>query len=89
VQGNINDIIRKDDKGIVLRSHKSMREDYIEARRFQVWWNHLASEGSASLAPGDPNNPHRWRSRIVGAILGKCLPSRIRIVGTSDIELIV
>ena len=87
-QGLINDIINVGENGIIVRSHRTLREDYIEASRFQTWWNHLVSKGSARLAPGAPNNPHRWRSRIVGAIMGTCLPNRIRVVGTGAIELV-
>ena len=63
-----NDILRVGEDGIVVRSERTGRADFIEARRFRVWWDHLQVCGSASLMPGDANNPHRWRSRLVGAI---------------------
>src|SRR5947209_817160 len=69
-----NDIIRVGENGIVVRSERTNRNDFIEARRFRVWWDHLQESGSASLIPGGENNPHRWRSRLVGAIWARCLP---------------
>jgi hypothetical protein len=72
-----NDIIRVGEDGIVVRSERTGRDDFIEARRIQVWWDHLQAEGSASLIPGGANNPHPWRSRLVGAIWARCLPHRV------------
>ena len=86
-QGVINDILSVNQNGFVVRSHRTDREDYIEEHRFRVWWEHLSTVGSASLVPGSDNNPHRWRSRIVGAILATCLPDRIRIIDHNTIEL--
>lgn len=87
-QGVINDILQVDMKGILLRSHRSNNEDFIDAKRFETWWNHLKDKKSASLTPGDPENPNPWRSRIVGAIIAACLPKKIRIIGSNIIELI-
>ena len=83
-----NDMIEISEEGITVRSHRTYREDFIEARRFRIWWNHLISKGSASIKPGDANNPHPWRSRIVGAIFAHCLPDRIRVVDNNCIEFI-
>jgi len=77
VQEVVNDIIRVGPDGIVVRSHRTSREDPIEASRFRVWWEQLQREGFASLIPGGDNNPHRWRSRVVGAIWARCLPRQI------------
>jgi hypothetical protein len=88
VQGVINDLLSIDEQGILVRSHRTQHEDFIEARRFAVWWDHLTAHGSASLHPGDPNNPHRWRSRIVGAMLLTGLPNRLRLVHGDTIELL-
>ncbi len=87
VQGVINDLLEIDEGGILVRSHRTNREDYIEAGRFRTWWEHLTIHGSASLHPGDPNNPHRWRSRVVGAMLLAGLPNRLRQVHGDTIEL--
>jgi len=84
----INDIVEVGENGILVRSHRSNNEDFIEARRFKTWWNHLVTYGSASLDPGGSNNPHPWRSRIVGAIMAICLPDKIRVVDSSTIELV-
>src|SRR5687767_4531477 len=68
VEQVVNDIIRVASDGIVVRSHRTDREDFIEASRLQTWWEHLQRERCASLVPGGENNPHRWRSRVIGAI---------------------
>jgi hypothetical protein len=86
-QGVINDILEVDEKGVRIRSHLSDNEDFIDAERFEIWWNHLLDYKSASLVPGAPNNPHLWRSRIVGAIIATCLPDKIKIVDPKTIEL--
>jgi hypothetical protein len=65
-QGVINDLIDISERGILVRSHRTVREDLIEPRRFEIWWNHLVTYGSASLHPGDPHNPHPWRSSVTG-----------------------
>jgi hypothetical protein len=88
VQGVINDLLSIDERGILVRSHRTDREDYIEASRFRTWWDHLVAHGSASLHPGEPNNPHRWRSRVVGAMLLAGLPNRLRLVHGDTIELL-
>jgi hypothetical protein len=87
-QGVINDLLSIDEGGILVRSHRTQDEDFIEARRFAVWWNHLTTHGSASLHAGDPNNPHRWRSAVVGAMLLAGLPKRLRLVHGDTIELL-
>lgn len=84
----VNDIIQVEEEKILVRSHRTLREDSIEAQRFETWWNHLVTDGSASLVPGDPNNAHPWRSRVVGAILAVCLPNRILRDGQDLIRLI-
>lgn len=86
-QGVINDIISVDEDGILVRSHRTSNDDYIEENRFRVWWDHLIANESASLYPGNQNNPHPWRSRIVGAILAEGLPDRIRVDNNNTIEL--
>jgi hypothetical protein len=72
-----NDIVRVGEDGVLVRSERTGRDDFIEARRFQAWWDHLKAEGMASLIPGEEGNPHRWRSRLVGAIWARCLPGRV------------
>lgn len=84
----INGIVEILESGISVRSHRTCRTDSIEVRCFEVWWNHLVANKSASLRPGHPNNPHPWRSRIVGAIIAKCLPDGIRVVNSNTIELV-
>jgi len=77
-QGVVNDIIRVEPVGVLARSHRTNRDDFIEVDRFRVWWDHLINVGTASLTPGGQNNPHLWRSRLIGAILARCLPARVR-----------
>lgn len=86
-QGVINDIIEVGEKGILVRSHRTDRDDFIDVECCHAWWDHLQSFGNASLEPGDSNNPHPWRSRLVGAIWAYCLPTRIARVG-ADTSLI-
>ena len=83
----INDVLDVGEAGIRVRSHRTFHEDFIEAGRFKTWWDHLTSRGTASLIPGNPNNPHPWRACIVGAVLATCLPDRIRAVNSNTIEL--
>ena len=87
-QGIINDLLDIDEGGLRVRSHRTDHEDIIDAHRFETWWRHLVAHGSASLHPGDSNNLHPWRSRIVGAILAAGLPDRVTAVGTDTIKLI-
>jgi hypothetical protein len=84
----INDVLSVSEQGIVVRSHRTRHNDFIEEERLKVWWEHLTTVGSASLKPGSENNPHPWRSRIVGAIIATCLSSRIRILDHNTIEYI-
>jgi hypothetical protein len=84
----INDIIKVSESGILVRSHRTFHEDFIEASRFEIWWKHLDANRSASLYSGRPNNPHPWRARIVGAIMATCLPDRVRVVNSNMIELV-
>lgn len=86
-QGVVNDLIAVEENGIRVRSHRTSNEDYIEESRFKAWWDYLVENGSASLFPGHENNPHPWRSRVVGAIFAAGLPDRIQIVNSSVIEL--
>lgn len=87
VQGVINDILAVDHTGINLRSHRTNNVDPIPAMRFKTWWEHLINHGSASLVPGGENNPHPWRSRIVGAIIAAALPKYIDIESPNSIVL--
>src|SRR5690242_4997991 len=73
----INDIIRVEPDGVLVRSHRTNRDDFIEVDRFRVWWDHLQKAGTVSLTPGEENNPHPWRARLVGAIFARCLPARV------------
>jgi hypothetical protein len=57
-QGIINDLLDIDEGGLRVRSHRTDHEDIIDAHRFETWWCHLVAHGSASLHPGDSNNPH-------------------------------
>lgn len=83
-----NDILEIKDSGITVRSHRTNNPDFIETKRFQTWWVHLVTHGIASLKPGSENNPHPWRSCIVGAILAKCLDKYIEyIAATNEIKL--
>ena len=74
----INDILEVSSDGIRVRSHRSWREDFIEACHFQAWWEHLVARGSASLYPGSGNTPSSRRARTVSAIMVAGLPNRIR-----------
>ncbi len=76
-QGVKNDVIQVTSDLIVVRSHRTMREDTIPASRIRTWWEHLENFGTAALAPEDA--PDRWRSRIVGAILFHCLPDHLEL----------
>jgi hypothetical protein len=87
-QKSPNDIISITDKGILVRSHKTMREDFIEVRRFEIWWDYLTQNGSASLKPGGTDNPHPWRSKIVGAILAAGLPKVIKAADANTLKSI-
>jgi hypothetical protein len=87
-QGVINDLMTIDAGGILVRSHRPGREDFIDAARFEIWWEHLVARGSASLYPGDENNPHRWLSSVVGAILLAGPPNRLRLVHGDTLELL-
>jgi hypothetical protein len=84
----INDIIDVDASEVVVRSHKTMKEDHIEAERFRIWWEHLQHHGTASLVPDDKNNPHPWRSRVVGAFWVRCLPMRVHHKSSREIQLV-
>ena len=88
VQQVINDIIEVGEGGILVRSHRTFHKDFIEASRLETWWNHLVANKSASLHPGDPNNPHPWRARLVDAIMVTCLPNMIRVVNADTVKLV-
>jgi hypothetical protein len=77
-QGIVNDIVEVSQTGIIVKSHRTGKEDSIKSNQFETWWLHLLEKGSASLKPGHENNPHADRSRLVGAILVSCLPVRIK-----------
>lgn len=87
VQKVINDITSVDEGGIRVQSHRTSNDRYIEESKFKVWWDHLIANGSASLCPGDPNNPDPWNSRIVGMMLAEGLPNRIRVDNSNDLQL--
>lgn len=88
VQGVPNDIVNVSEAGFLVRSHRTMNEDFIEAARFEKWWLHLVAHGSASIDVRNRNNPHRWRARAVGAMLAAGLPRHVRCVGESTLEYI-
>jgi hypothetical protein len=75
--GVINDIVHSDQERIILRSHRTGKEDPLKASHFKIWWNFLTEHGKASMKPGDPNNPSAYRSCIIGSIFVKCLPELI------------
>ena len=87
-QGSVNDILEINEIGLVVRSHRTMNDDFIEVNRLRVWWDHLVEFGTASLKPGDANNPHPWRSRVVGALITRGLPTLVRVVNQNEIALI-
>lgn len=78
-----NDIIKIESKGITVRSHepihKTMIERFISKDTFRIWYNHLVNKRSASLCPGNSNNPVSQDSRITGAIIAECFPDIIAI----------
>lgn len=84
--GVTNDILEVSEAGLRVRSHRTMKEDFIPARRIEKWWQHLITRGSASIHAGDPNNPRRWRARLVGAILMAGLPRHVRYIGENTLE---
>jgi hypothetical protein len=83
-----NDIMRVGDDGVLIRSHSTMQEDFIKVEVFRTWWEHLRNHRTASLVEGDPNNPERWRSRVVGAIWFRCLPWIGWAPATNEIKLL-
>lgn len=87
VQGVINDVMKIDITGILVRSHRTNNADFIPQGRFKAWWEHLVQHGSASLVPGGVNNPDPWRSRIVGAIMSTALPEEIEAENSNTIVL--
>lgn len=84
----INEIVRVNEDAITVRSEKTFNRRTIKARAFKVWWNHLVANGSASLSPGDPNNPDASDSRVVGAIMAACLPDRVKVLNSKTIGLL-
>jgi len=86
--GEVNDIISINKDGITLRSHRYMNENFIEVEIFEKWWKFLKANGKASTKTDHEYNPHPYRSSIVGAIMGTCLPNRTRVVNKNLIELI-
>lgn len=77
-QGAVNDIISVTKDGIQVRSHRTSRVDSIPVSTFRVWWDHLLQHGSAPLDPNAPDCPRSDRAVLVGAIMARCLPNRIR-----------
>ena len=80
-QNSINDILRVDQDGLLVRSHRTGNDDVIPASSFRAWWSHLQQHGAAALDPNHPNCPRSDRARLVGAILARCLPHRIGLEG--------
>ena len=72
-----NDILAIDENAITVRSHLTGKSDRIAASVFRRWWRHLKARKVASLQPGEPGNPDADRSRLVGAILVRCLPANV------------
>ena len=83
-----NDVVDVSEQGFTVRSHHTMNEDFIPARRIEKWWQHLVAHGSASIHAGDPNNPRRWRARLVGALLTVGLPRHVKYAGGNTLEYI-
>jgi hypothetical protein len=83
----INDITHVDLAGIWVKSHISNKNDKISVAAFRRWWSYLQQNNSASLNPGDENNPRSMRSVLVGAILVACLPDRIAFDGSDSIRM--
>ena len=88
LQGVTNDIIDVSEAGLLVRSHRTMNEDFVPARRIERWWEHLVAHGSASIQAGDANNPRRWRARLVGAILVAGLPKSVKYVGDNTLQYV-
>ena len=86
--GVTNDILAVREAGLLVRSHRTMNQDFIPARRIERWWRHLIAHGTASIQAGDPNNPRRWRARLVGAVLAAGLPGHVRYAGDNTLEYI-
>ena len=84
----INDVIHVGEDGIIVRSHRKLNERFITEKIFRTWWQYLEQYGLTSLKPGADNNPRSSHSCIVGAIMGTCLPNRIKIVNKNLIEFV-
>lgn len=80
-RGQVNDIIRMDESGVVVRSHGSMESDPVPVAHFRALWKHLGEHGHAVFEPGCGGLPAFARSRIIGAILVTCLPEVLRYDG--------
>ena len=80
-QGIVNDVVEISEDRVVVRSHRTRKEDPIPARRLKKWWDALQAHGRVACTRGHPNNPHPWRSRIVAAIFATCLPDLVRVDG--------
>jgi hypothetical protein len=83
--GVINEVLEVTETHIRLQSQQShsVKSRALQESLFRAWWEHLTEHGSASLSPGDSNNP-----RTSHSILAKCLPDRTRYIGHNTIELI-
>ena len=81
-----NDIIRITEDEIVVRSHSAMREDTITKRQFKRWWDYLNENGGASINSSSIRYPGGSRSKLIGAILAKCLPDYIIYEGNSMLK---
>jgi hypothetical protein len=84
----INDIIEVEEDRIVVRSHRTMKDDPIGVGAFRSWWNHLQEKRSATLDPGGPNTPGTNRPVLIGAIFACCLSARVARIGEREIGLI-
>ena len=76
-----NDILRVDDAGVFVRSHRTGNEDRISAAALRAWWLHLSENGNAALSTKDPNCPRSDRARLTGALIARCLPDRVEFDG--------
>ncbi len=88
--GVLNEIIEVRETGVRLLSQQSRSNAprLIKEGTFKAWCEHLLQNRTASLVPGNPNNPRSSHSRIVGAILVTCLPDKVRVVDPDKADTI-
>lgn len=80
-QGVINDILRLDDKGVQVRSHRTKNPRVISVGSFRAWWEHLEKNGTIEESP-------TGHGRVIGTILARCLPNRIAHDGGKKFRLL-